>query len=159
MTGERSNIVIVCYNVSSIVTNIVVVFCFPSSFFSSFVTGVLCRATGCRVTDIIWYELKLNALHTTVQRRQFQTGKGWKLTTEEIIDDRICCTVGVYQPVWEGKPGVHRLSVIRVLKCPEDSAGEQKSQLWQCTVEGNKIVSLIYWEEDSRKQTILMWDK
>lgn len=58
------------------------------------------------------------------RRRQFQPGHGRRLTTEEIIDDGISRTVGVYQPVREGEPGVHRLPVVGVLKRPEDSAGE-----------------------------------
>lgn len=108
--------------------------------------------------DINW-NVTLYAQQSSAYNFKHARLEGRRLTTEEIIDDGICCTVGVNEPVWEGKPGVHRLSVIRVLKRPEDSAGKQNSQLWQRTVKGNKTQQLIHWESDSRKRTTPTLDK
>lgn len=67
-------------------------------------------------------------LSTRGQWRTHTTGlsgeAGYKLTAEEIVDDRICCTVGVYEPVWESEPCIHCLPVISVLESPKDSAGK-----------------------------------
>lgn len=51
----------------------------------------------------------------------FFTEADYKRTAEEIVDDWICCTVGIYQPMWESKPCIHCLSVICVPECPKDS--------------------------------------
>lgn len=72
---------------------------------------------------------------------------GCRLTTEEIIDDRICCTVGVYEPVWEGEPRIHRLSVVSVLKRPKDSAGRHKAisvKYYFLYIDINKTMLLLY---------------
>lgn len=45
-----------------------------------------------------------------------------KLTAQEIVDDRISRTVGIYEPVGEGEPCIHSLSVISILETPKDSA-------------------------------------
>lgn len=52
---------------------------------------------------------------------------GYKLTTEEIVDYGIRCTVGIYEPMWESEPRIHCLSVIGVLEGAKDSA----SKAWQ----------------------------
>lgn len=54
----------------------------------------------------------------------FSGEAGYKLTTEEVVDDRICCTVGIYEPMWESEPRIHCLSVICVLESPKNSAGK-----------------------------------
>lgn len=43
------------------------------------------------------------------------------LTTEEIIDDGVSRTVGIYKPVGEGEPGIHCLSVVCVLESAKHS--------------------------------------
>lgn len=45
-----------------------------------------------------------------------------KLTTEEIVDDGIRRTVGIYKPVGESEPRIDSLSVISILETPKDSA-------------------------------------
>lgn len=46
----------------------------------------------------------------------------YKLTAEEIVDDGISCTVGIYEPVGESEPRIHGLSVISIPETPKDSA-------------------------------------
>lgn len=46
----------------------------------------------------------------------------YKLTAEEIVDDGISRTVGIYKPVGESEPCIHGLSVISILETPQNSA-------------------------------------
>lgn len=50
-----------------------------------------------------------------------QSTADYKLTTEEVVDDGISRTVGIYEPVGEREPCVHSLSVISILETPKDS--------------------------------------
>lgn len=53
----------------------------------------------------------------------------YKLTTEEIVDDGISCTVGIYKPVGESEPCIYGLSVISILETPKDSADLKKEKV------------------------------
>lgn len=72
---------------------------------------------------------KLAYFHITLstwgQQRTQITGDS-KLTTEEIVDDGISSTVGVYEPMGESEPRIHGLSVISILETPENPADLKK---------------------------------
>lgn len=52
------------------------------------------------------------------------SGIDYKLTTQEVVDDGVCCTVGIYEPMWESEPSIHCFSIICVFEGPKDSAGK-----------------------------------
>lgn len=56
-----------------------------------------------------------------------------KFTTEEIVDNWIGGTVGVYKPVWECEPGIDSLSVVCVLKSTKYSLHDVENTDGQVT--------------------------
>lgn len=64
----------------------------------------------------------LNAFTWNSPLQGSQSMADYKLTTEEIVDDGISRTVGIYEPVGESEPCIHGFSVISILETPEDSA-------------------------------------
>lgn len=49
------------------------------------------------------------------------------LTTEEVVDDRVCGTVGVHEPVGEGEAGVDGFPVAGLAEHPEHSSARKKN--------------------------------